>query len=80
MAVGYGKLASVTTQNTKDVKEAREVAEGVRAALILSDNARNSQITALSINVAETKTSVFYMDKKLDELIAQSRTRTTTTR
>lgn len=73
MAIGYGKLASATSQNTRDVQKALEMAEGVRASLIMSDAARNAQITTISVNVAETRTAVQYTEKKVDDILAEIR-------
>lgn len=73
MAVGYGRLSSATAQNARDVKEARDEAAAVRNALIVSDAARNSQITTISVNVAETRKDIYYMSEQLKEVLVETR-------
>lgn len=75
LGMGYGKLASSTAQNTKDVSEARDLALKVQESLRELDNARAIQINSLAVTAAETKITISYVDRKLDELINESRTR-----
>lgn len=75
LAVGYGKVSSATEQNSKDVLEAKAMAASAQEANRQSDLAINSQITALNVALAETKVTIVYMDKKLDELVTNSRQR-----
>lgn len=82
LGMGYAKLESATIQNAKDVRAATELAQKVESNQREIDTARNSQISALTVSNAEIAITVKYMDKKLDELIAQGRspTRAPTTR
>lgn len=73
LGMGYSRMESATAQNTRDVKEAREVAESVRTSLIASDAARNLQITNISINVAETRKDIYYMAEKVNEVLNETR-------
>jgi hypothetical protein len=80
LAVGYGKIATATEQNAKDVSEAKVLAVAAQEANRQSSQSINAQITAINVALAETRITTIYMDKKLDELIAESRIRSTPTR
>lgn len=75
LAIGYGKIANATEQNAKDVNEAKVLAANAQEANRQSSLAINAQITAINVALAETRITTIYMDKKLDELIAESRIR-----
>lgn len=68
-AMGYARLESATEQNAKDVASAMAVAKAVEETSRATDARRDSQINALTVITAETKVTITYMDKKIDELI-----------
>lgn len=78
LAVGYAGQVAATRQNAKDVAEAKALAVSAAEAVKVSDAIRTTQINALTVSVAETAVTVKYMDKKLDELVADSRVRSLT--
>jgi hypothetical protein len=67
--MGYQKMVSTTEQNAKDVAAAITYAQKVEENTRLMDAQRSSQINSLTVLMAETKITVGYMDKKLDELV-----------
>jgi hypothetical protein len=69
LVAGYTKLESATEQNKKDVAAAVQLAQRVEETTRAMDAKRDSQINALTVITAETKVTVTYMDKKIDELI-----------
>ncbi len=80
LVAGYVKLEANTAQNTKDVKAAVEMAERVDRSQRELDTARQAQINSLTVDVAVLKVTATSIDKKLDELIIQSRNNTTNAR
>ncbi len=72
-AVGFGKVSSATAQNTKDVQEAKTLARAVEVTLRDAETMRSAQMSTLQIQVAETRVTILFMDKKIDELVKNSR-------
>ncbi len=73
LAIGYGKLQSATAQTTKDAQKATEMAAKVEETLRNTDAIRLAQISALTVDIAVTKSTVTSIDKKIDELIRQAK-------
>lgn len=70
-AIVYGRNASATIQNTKDVLENRIYTQKVETLSRDSDKERLEQISQIRIDVATTKVTVIEMNKKLDSFIFQ---------